>query len=85
MMRPSPPHCWQVLYWMVCPKKPLLTLLTWPLPLQEGQVLMSASLRAPLPLQLEQGTWRSMVTSLTQPLAISSSVRVTRVRMSRPR
>src|SRR5574344_1780505 len=56
-----------------------------PDPLQVGQVLISDALLAPRPPQTGHGQLCSIVTSFSQPAAISSRVNFTLVRLSRPR
>ena len=69
---------------MLCPRKVFITLFTWPVPWQAGQVLMSEAFFVPFPPHSLQGTFFSMVISFSAPRAISSRVIFTRTLMSRP-
>src|SRR5882762_7739516 len=69
---PSPLQVGQVVTVCICPKKVLVTRLTWPLPPQVPQVCTLPLSLAPLPAQVVQTTCFFTFTLLVTPLAISS-------------
>src|SRR5690349_18436590 len=71
-VEPSPPQVGQVVTVCICPRKVLVTFLTWPLPPQVPQVCTLFLSFAPLPLQTLQVTYFFTFIFLVTPLAISS-------------
>ena len=69
---PLPLQFGQVRTFWIVPKGVLELVRTWPVPLQVGQALGCVPGLAPVPWQFSQGSSRTRLISLSQPLAASS-------------
>src|SRR5208283_1991791 len=77
MMRPSPRHFGHAVILVKRPKTLDLTCLIWPLPLQAEQRSGEVPVLLRVPWHSVQYSFRTTVTSFSQPKAASSSVRLT--------